>query len=305
MNTQTVSLDNAEDVTLATECIEWHNTNCAKCMTGEICTGAAENMAFLEGIGFSEHAPKSTVEARVSRPAAGSAASNQYGTSAVHYATDKQFAFLRNLLAQRDMSNVTERQAAFLARVSESVATGSINKRHASDAIEILLALPVHQDATVKVDGPSEKQIAFAAKLISERVTDLTVETFKSASKREASKMIDSLLSADRKPVEAKPADVELSSGIYRVNDSIYKVYRGQSGRMLAKLLMVEDEGSASFEYQGMATRFVKAGTSPMTLDEAKDFGAIYGVCCNCGRTLTDEGSIEAGIGPVCAKTFI
>ena len=305
MNTQTVSLDNSEDVVTATECIDWHNANCAKCLTGEICGAAAENLAFLEGLGFSEKAPKTTVETRVSRPAAGSAASNQYGTFSVHYATEKQVNFLRNLLTQRDMADVTERQAAFLGRVLESAATGSINKRHASDAIEILLALPVRQDVTVKVGGPSEKQIAFAAKLISEKDTDITLDAFKTASKREASKMIDALLSAPRKPVEVKPATEELTSGIYRVNESIFKVYKGQSGRMLAKLLTVHGEGSASFEYQGMASRFVKAGTKPMTLDEAKAFGAIYGVCCNCGRTLTDENSIEAGIGPVCAKGFI
>jgi hypothetical protein len=41
-----------------------------------------------------------------------------------------------------------------------------------------------------------------------------------------------------------------------------------------------------------------------MTLDQAKAFGALYGACCNCGKTLTDERSIEAGIGPVCARKF-
>jgi len=38
-----------------------------------------------------------------------------------------------------------------------------------------------------------------------------------------------------------------------------------------------------------------------MSLEEAKEFGALYGTCCVCGRTLTNEDSIEAGIGPVCA----
>jgi hypothetical protein len=38
-----------------------------------------------------------------------------------------------------------------------------------------------------------------------------------------------------------------------------------------------------------------------MTLDDAAAFGKLYGQCCVCGRTLTDEVSIANGIGPVCA----
>jgi hypothetical protein len=41
-----------------------------------------------------------------------------------------------------------------------------------------------------------------------------------------------------------------------------------------------------------------------MSLEEAKAFGRLYGVCVRCGATLTDEQSIEAGIGPVCAGRF-
>lgn len=38
-----------------------------------------------------------------------------------------------------------------------------------------------------------------------------------------------------------------------------------------------------------------------LTWDEALAFGALYGQCVRCGRTLTKESSIEAAIGPVCA----
>lgn len=64
---------------------------------------------------------------------------------------------------------------------------------------------------------------------------------------------------------------------------------------------MLEPGQEPRWEYAGTAYRFVQADQR-MTLEQAKQFGAIYGVCCNCGATLTDEGSIEAGIGPVCAK---
>ena len=41
-----------------------------------------------------------------------------------------------------------------------------------------------------------------------------------------------------------------------------------------------------------------------MTLTEARTFGELYSQCVNCGRTLTDEKSIDAAIGPVCIKQF-
>ena len=37
-----------------------------------------------------------------------------------------------------------------------------------------------------------------------------------------------------------------------------------------------------------------------LTLEQAREFGALYGTCCVCGRTLTNELSIHLGIGPKC-----
>jgi hypothetical protein len=36
-------------------------------------------------------------------------------------------------------------------------------------------------------------------------------------------------------------------------------------------------------------------------IEAVKEIGRLTGICCVCGRTLTNEGSIEDGIGPVCA----
>lgn len=115
----------------------------------------------------------------------------------------------------------------------------------------------------------------------------------------------------------------ELADGVYRnaANGKIYKVKRAVhgSGRKVAHELVITEEvimvdTSTEFEhdqakvktfvgefvYAGLATRFVKA-EEKMTLEEAKKFGALYGVCCQCGRTLTKQESIDAGIGPICA----
>ena len=73
------------------------------------------------------------------------------------------------------------------------------------------------------------------------------------------------------------------------------------SGRPYGKLLNVT---TGSFEYDpGILTEVRKDGTR-LTLERAKELGHLYGMCIRCGATLTDEGSIEAGIGPICATKF-
>jgi len=98
--------------------------------------------------------------------------------------------------------------------------------------------------------------------------------------------------------------------GMYRMpNGAIYKVQfnkaQGDGRRMYAKLLVMErdeynDTWKAHFEYEkGVVYKLTPE--MRMTIEQAKEFGALYGTCCVCGRTLTNEVSIEAGIGPICA----
>lgn len=42
--------------------------------------------------------------------------------------------------------------------------------------------------------------------------------------------------------------------------------------------------------------------TNPLVA--AKNFGLLSGICCSCGRDLTAEDSVAAGIGPICATKF-
>lgn len=94
------------------------------------------------------------------------------------------------------------------------------------------------------------------------------------------------------------------TEGMYRLDGVIYKVQIAVhgSGKPYAKRL-VQDGERWSFEYAPGAMR--KLGSRHLlTLEEAKEFGALYGTCCVCGRTLTNETSIEAGIGPICASKF-
>lgn len=92
----------------------------------------------------------------------------------------------------------------------------------------------------------------------------------------------------------------EIEDGIYRLADGeIFKVYHTRRGFLATKQL-TED----GFFYTGRdPLRRIKA-SDRMTKAEAAEYGAIYGRCVNCQRTLTDETSIAQGYGPVCAQYF-
>lgn len=122
--------------------------------------------------------------------------------------------------------------------------------------------------------------------------------------------------------------NVTLEDGMYRMGGTIFKVQHAVhgSGRQYAKKLVghryceghestdgpvtycngdcrPETETEWKFEMApGMIRRL--RPEHKMSLADAKKFGALHGTCCVCGRTLTDEVSIEAGIGPVCAQKF-
>lgn len=178
-------------------------------------------------------------------------------------------------------------------------------------------------------DFASEAQARYAADLLRTRVrpdervigtvkTAAEVLALFTASGKMARKLARDVIDmyADRPrivvPVAPRPAQaapkalpVDLEAGMYRVGDVVYKVQKAihGSGRMYAKRLVVHGPGEATFEYDSGAIRKITAADR-MTLDDAKAFGAVYGVCVSCGATLTDEVSIAQGIGPVCAKKF-
>lgn len=93
-----------------------------------------------------------------------------------------------------------------------------------------------------------------------------------------------------------------LTPGMYRVDDTFYKVQTSQTGNLYAKRLVLNpNNDGAYFEYAPGVVRSLTVWDR-LTLDEAKRFGALYGTCVVCGRLLSDPKSVAAGIGPVCAK---
>lgn len=64
--------------------------------------------------------------------------------------------------------------------------------------------------------------------------------------------------------------------------DGTFDRREGCTDEMVRKLMDIEERG----------------------LDAVKDISRLTGICCVCGRMLTNEVSIEEGIGPICAGRF-
>jgi len=158
---------------------------------------------------------------------------------------------------------------------------------------------------------PSAKQLKLILKLLGEKELNEGLQKYagKTAAELEqeltggwggtASQIIDALFKAPKKAAAAVQRE-EAPEGIHYLDGKVYKVQVAVhgSGRKYVKQLDAEAGG---WEYLGRNGVFHKLSENTlMTLEDAASFGKLYGMCCVCGATLTDEGSISAGIGPVC-----
>lgn len=172
----------------------------------------------------------------------------------------------------------------------------------------------------------TEKQERYLRRLLHERGPDgrptatvladagTTVDAFLDSigSTREASTIIDVLLASPEAPgvpsavgsVPPAGARAEPGEGVYLVDGDVYRVLTSrESGHRYAKRLVPTDHGKARWEYApGIAHRLDPGQL--MTPEQAAEFGARFGVCGRCGRTLTADKSIERAIGPVCWKAI-
>jgi hypothetical protein len=174
------------------------------------------------------------------------------------------------------------------------------------------------------MQGPAtENQIRFIRKLAEER--DANPGTVDQLTKQAASDLIGQLLkirpvAKAQALVAAKPVAKVTQDGMYRTPEgTIYKVQynkaQGDGRRCYAKRLVIDhnairdedgeivEAAHVSFVYEAGAVLKLQSEWR-MSLDEAKAFGALYGTCVRCGRTLTREVSIERGMGPVCSGAF-
>lgn len=158
----------------------------------------------------------------------------------------------------------------------------------------------------------TEKQAQFIKSLLSEREGNESAEAIRDAlnqAKRDRPEDMTTRYGSDTiEQLLAIPANKPqpLEDGMYSTKGKIYKVYHTIHGAnvQVAKELVMSSDGGAEFQYRGRRPLWHIRPEDALSLDEAKRLGQIYGVCCVCGRDLTDEDSIKAGIGPVCATRF-
>ena len=163
-----------------------------------------------------------------------------------------------------------------------------------------------------KTEQPAtEKQTSFIVSLLEQRQTTPEVKAHvegqvasDTMTKAEASKRIEWLL-AQPKVEKPKPVYVDAPEGMHKVEGKIFKVYKTRNGYIVAAELvgMMTDEGEVwGFQYRGKSGLKGLSEATRMPAEDAKAFGKTYGICVRCALHLTDERSIFAGYGPVCAK---
>lgn len=117
-----------------------------------------------------------------------------------------------------------------------------------------------------------------------------------------ASRWIDRLL-AKVKELRTARRPVGIEDGMYVLDGTIYKVQHAVhgSGRQYAKKLLPNEPGEkAQFVYAPGVVSQLRP-EHRMTIEQAKEWGALYGTCVRCGALLTAEDSIERMMGPICA----
>lgn len=151
----------------------------------------------------------------------------------------------------------------------------------------------------------THKQISFIESLAqSRRLEDKDEADLREAleagmTKRDASQWITWLKAQPWKPKGETAPDPE--EGVYIVDGTIYRVRIAKSsGRPYAMILI--DPASKDWQYVGRKPFRVLTDETKLTLEEAKAHGLQFGWCLQCGANLSVELSVEAGIGPVCAK---
>lgn len=116
---------------------------------------------------------------------------------------------------------------------------------------------------------------------------------------------------ADQPAPRRRGPEVE-ADGMYRNPETgeIFKVQVAHhgSGKLYAKKLVELDEPvmkrGKEARYDFVMARGAIMTIKPewrMTAEDAAEFGRLYGVCCRCGLTLTDDESIARGMGKDCA----
>lgn len=182
--------------------------------------------------------------------------------------------------------------------------------------------------ATPVVHTATEKQVGFLRQLATERELGISADEMAARAAKitvgEASAWIKAALAKPRKAPQAAPAPVAeatteaqaavparddlVPAGRYAVavpgdtNDvSFFKVDHGR-GRWEGRVFVSQYASDTEYRVWGDRQAAVLALIAADPEAAGLRYGQLIGTCCRCGRTLTDDASRAAGIGPECAK---
>lgn len=94
-----------------------------------------------------------------------------------------------------------------------------------------------------------------------------------------------------------------VTTGMYHYEDKNYRVRESKAGRLYAEEAVSTKQNDGTFKTQFIYARGVitkLTGDHRMTAEQAKAHGAYFGTCVCCGKTLTNEVSIDRMVGPIC-----
>lgn len=169
--------------------------------------------------------------------------------------------------------------------------------------------------------APSPKAVAFAKGLTTQtwtgtpEVLESLLKTYDTMDAKAISKIIDLLkpIAAAQKFTAAKAAQpvTVLPAGRYALRDEdlgielIYQIDKPETGKWAGWTFVKQLDGDEKTAIRGEEKVEVLAALEAFGhLEAAKLYGKITGRCSICGTQLTNPQSIEAGIGPICAKKF-
>lgn len=223
---------------------------------------------------------------------AGSRGGNQYGEYKVRYASPKQILFIQTLLTQK-AHNFTE------------IDFSTLNVQGAGDLITKLLALPLREGYVIHA---TEKQIAFVKKLSQDKegglelltnvLKEQKVNAIEELSKQSVSALINTLLAKEDTPITVTEV------GAYLYEGEIYSLRVGVESKKWQ--VWSYDENAKKYLRNDSLLPLLKKiqPSHRLTLEQAIKRSVQTGVCCHCGRTLTQLKSVAGGIGPICAKRY-
>jgi hypothetical protein len=198
----------------------------------------------------------------------------------------------------------------FILDLRANRAWGTKHFRLSDRQVEVVLNAKRRDEAAKAARDPRQQELVTAviakaidvaydggSKAVPEIVTSIVAQfnNGRNLSEKQVA-VLDRFLGESAAP-KAAPSRVEVGEGWYMVDKTPWKVQHNLAHTGIYAKRLTPD----GWEFVSGGIRIIAEKGEPMTREMAAEYGRLYGVCGVCGRELTDETSIEAGIGPICS----